>query len=89
MLGLLKRPPADIVKIDRVLVGDIQTSAFDPISIRLIVELCHYVGIEVCLEGVETDGEYEAVSGMGLDYVQGFLFGCPHPPEEFRELFLP
>lgn len=87
-LGMLKRSPADIVKIDRVFVSDIQTSAFDATFIRFIVELCHYVGIEVCLEGVETDGEYEAVSDMGLDYVQGFLFGCPHPPEEFRELFL-
>ena len=30
-----------------------------------------------CLEGVETNEEYEVVGGMGLDYIQGFLFGRP------------
>lgn len=88
-LGILKKSPADIVKIDRMFVSDIQSSSFDATFIKFVVELCHDVGIEVCLEGVETDGEYAAVSAMGLDYIQGFLFGRPYPPDEFRRRFLP
>ena len=53
-----------------------------------MVELCHDVGIRVCLEGVEVPEEYEAVSGMGLDSIQGFLFGRPCPPDEFERKFL-
>ncbi|MBC2888498.1 bifunctional diguanylate cyclase/phosphodiesterase [Gordonibacter massiliensis (ex Traore et al. 2017)] len=87
-LGMLKQSPADIVKIDRTFVRDIQDSTFDATFIRFVVELCHDVGIRVCLEGVEVPEEYEAVSGMGLDSIQGFLFGRPCPPEEFEQRFL-
>ncbi|MFR1639680.1 MAG: EAL domain-containing protein [Eggerthellaceae bacterium] len=54
-LGVLKSSPADIVKIDKTFVRDIQTSTFDATFIRFVVALCHDVGIRVCLEGVETD----------------------------------
>ncbi len=37
---------------------------------------------------METDDEYAIVNGMGLDYIQGFLFGRPVPPEEFEKTFL-
>lgn len=87
-LGVLKTSPADIVKIDRAFIRDIRTSTFDATFIRFVVELCHAVGISVCLEGVETDEEYEVVGGMGLDYIQGFLFGRPLPEDEFRRTFL-
>lgn len=87
-LGILKENPADIVKIDRMFVRDILDSTFDATFIRFIVELCHTVGIRVCLEGIETREEYAAVSGMGLDLIQGFLFGRPHPADEFERRFL-
>ena len=87
-LGMLKQSPADIVKIDRTFVRDIRDSTFDATFIRFVVELCHDVGIRVCLEGVEVPEEYEAVSGMGLDSIQGFLFGRPCPPDEFERKFL-
>lgn len=85
-LEILKQSPADIVKIDRAFVKDIQNSHFDATFIRFIVELCHNVGIKVCLEGVETPEEYEAVRHMRLDYIQGYLFGRPVPGEEFDRL---
>lgn len=73
-LGILKLAPADVVKIDRTFVRDILSSSFDATFIRFIVELCHDVGIRVCLEGVETEAEYIAVRSMQPDYIQGFLF---------------
>ena len=87
-LGVLKSSPADIVKIDRAFMRDIRTSSFDATFIRFVVELCHDVGIRVCLEGVETDEEYDAVGSMGLDYIQGFLFGRPLTSDEFESRFL-
>ena len=87
-LGVLKSSPADIVKIDRAFIRDIRTSTFDATFIRFVVELCHDVGISVCLEGVESAEEYEVVNDMGLDYIQGFLFGRPLLPDEFEAKFL-
>ncbi len=84
-LGILKKIPADIVKIDRIFVKDVQTSHFDLTFIKFIVELCHDVGIEVCLEGVETEGEYKAAKPHGVDFIQGYLFGRPVPDITFEE----
>lgn len=84
-LGILKNIPADIVKIDRIFVSDVQTSHFDRTFIKFIVELCHDVGIKVCLEGVETEGEYEAVKPNAVDFIQGYLFGKPVPENVFEE----
>ena len=87
-LGILKKIPADIVKIDRIFVKDVQTSHFDLTFIKFIVELCHDVGIEVCLEGVETEGEYEAVKPHAVDFIQGYLFGKPVSIEEFERRYI-
>ena len=46
------------------------------------------MNINVCLEGVETDEEYAAVSDMGIDSIQGFLFGRPQTAEDFERLYL-
>ena len=86
-LGLLKENPADIVKIDRAFVRDIRNSNFDATFIRFIVALCGNVGIQVCLEGVETEEEYKMVSQMGLDMIQGFLFSRPLQEEAFTEKY--
>ncbi|WP_308774598.1 EAL domain-containing protein [uncultured Bilophila sp.] len=87
-LGMLKNSPADVVKIDRTFVRDILTSRFDATFIRFVVALCHDVDIKVCLEGVELEQEFDRVRPMGLDFIQGFLFGKPVPPDVFERDFL-
>ena len=87
-LGVLKSAPIDIAKIDRAFVKGIQSSTFDSAFLRLVVELCSVLGIDTCLEGVETEDEFDAVLPMSLSYIQGFLLGRPLPAEEFRRRFL-
>lgn len=87
-LEILKNAPADVVKIDHAFVQDITRSNFDATFIRFVVALCHSVNIHVCLEGVETWDEYYLVEPMGLDLIQGFLFGRPQPKDEFEKHFL-
>lgn len=84
-LEILKEVPADIVKIDRAFVKNIKTSLFDKNFIRFAVELCHNVGIKVCLEGVESDIEYRIVHDMNLDFIQGYYFGKPQTKEDFQK----
>lgn len=87
-LGMLKNSPADVVKIDRVFVRDILKSKFDATLIRFVVELCHAIGIKVCLEGVEREEELRLVRTMSLDFIQGYLFGRPAEAQAFEERFL-
>lgn len=87
-LEILKYSPADVVKIDRAFVKDIVNSDFDATFIRFAVSLCHSVGILVCLEGVETWQEYHLVKVMGLDLIQGYLFGKPVSRTEFETIVM-
>lgn len=87
-LGILKEAPADIVKIDKIFVQNIKENSFDSSFIRVVVELCHKVGIKVCLEGVEEDEEMDVVSDMDLDFIQGFLYGKPEQAENFYHMYL-
>lgn len=81
----LKNMPVDIVKIDRVFVKGITTDLFNATFIRSITELCHNVGKKICLEGVETEEEYRVVNEMGMEMIQGYLFGRPASPGHFEE----
>ena len=76
-LGVLKNTPVDLVKIDQTFVREISNS-FDVTFIRFIVALCHDVGKEVCLEGVETGDEYGVVKDIGLEYIQGYYLSLIH-----------
>lgn len=87
-LEILKEVPADIVKIDKAFVKNIKNSSFDMTFIKFIVELCHDVGIKVCLEGVERYDEMEIVSDMNLDFIQGYLFGKPQDKNSFFKNYL-
>lgn len=83
----LKSLPVDIVKIDRGFVKNISTDLFNATFVRTITELCHDVGKKVCLEGVETEIEYNAIKDKGIELIQGFFFGRPVPADVFEKLF--
>ena len=70
-LGLLAQSPADIVKIDRLFIKDIHREAFNRAFIDAVIDLCHSVGIEVTVEGVEEPTELDAVRAIGADSIQG------------------
>lgn len=87
-LGILKQAPFNVVKIDKTFVKDIKDSEFDYTFIKLVAELCHTNHISVCIEGIEEQDELETLKTIGLDYLQGYLFGRPVPPGEFEQRFL-
>jgi EAL domain-containing protein (putative c-di-GMP-specific phosphodiesterase class I) len=48
--------------------------------VAIVVHLCHELGALVVAEGIETNGEYEAVRDSGAEYGQGYLFARPSFP---------
>lgn len=87
-LSILKQAPIDIVKIDRTFVQNIRQNTFDHHFVHLIIELCHTISLQTCLEGLETEDEYSVISPMNPDFLQGFLLGHPLPPAQFEKEFL-
>ncbi len=88
-LAMFKNLSCDIVKIDRAFVKEILSSDFDRRIVEYTVELCHSVGMSVCIEGVETEEEYELLTKTcKVDSIQGYLFGRPETQQGFEEKFL-
>ncbi len=88
-LAMFKNLSCDIVKIDRAFVKEILSSDFDRRIVEYTVELCHSVGMSVCIEGVETEEEYELLTkACKVDSIQGYLFGRPETQQGFEEKFL-
>lgn len=76
-LTSLERLPLTRVKIDRGLVGTLDTSARSPAIVRSIVGLCHSLGLQVTAEGVERGSQ---LGPLLLDrgvQIQGFLVARP------------
>lgn len=89
-LFCLKNLACDIVKIDRAFVTNITKSdnVFDRQLVKSTIELCHSVGINCCIEGVENQEEYVLVRDFcQADSIQGYYFGRPEAPEDFEEKF--
>ena len=78
-LGILRDVPADIVKIDRSLVVDLTDSDRDQAIVGHAIELAHQLGLVVVGEGVETAAEMQALSDLGCDHGQGYVFAYPKP----------
>lgn len=83
-LGMLAQSPADVVKIDRAFIAAINANDFNRSFIGAVIQLCHSVGIKVCVEGVEDAGELDTVRSLCADSIQGFYISRPVPASEFE-----
>ena len=85
-LGNMRDLPMDVVKIDRAFIHDVTTDNYSKSFIRFITDLVHSMGRKVCIEGVETAGQFRYCRECGADYVQGFHLWRPMPAMELLEV---
>ncbi|CAA9328511.1 MAG: diguanylate cyclase/phosphodiesterase (GGDEF & EAL domains) with PAS/PAC sensor(s), partial [uncultured Frankineae bacterium] len=83
-LAVLRRLPFDTLKIDRSVVPDFTTDAYDPV-VAAVVGLGHAMGLAVVAEGVETQAQAEGLRLLGCPLAQGYLYGRPMPPDELAQ----
>ena len=53
-----------------------------------MVDLGKKLNVKVCAEGIEKKEQLEFLKNIGCDYVQGFLFSKPLPPEKIEKKYL-
>ncbi len=82
-LGMLTHLPIDVLKLDMSFVRSAFGEKRDVRMIELIIDIADYLHVPVVAEGVETKEQCLALRDMGCDYVQGYYFSRPVPPEEF------
>jgi EAL domain-containing protein (putative c-di-GMP-specific phosphodiesterase class I) len=85
----LRRLPLNYVKFDRSFIFNIE---FDPYTVSFvdaISKFCHMKDMQVCCEGVETSTQRILLQSVGVNYLQGYLFGKPIPADEFMKILKP
>lgn len=86
-LGMLAQSPADIVKIDRIFISAINREVFNYSFINAVIQLCHSVDIQVCVEGIEYPEELETIRSIHPDSIQGFYFSKPISAKDFEHRY--
>jgi diguanylate cyclase (GGDEF)-like protein/PAS domain S-box-containing protein len=76
-LSYLKRLPITALKIDRTFVRGVIEDRYDQAIVGSILAVGKALGLVVVAEGVETDAQFDRISAMGCDEVQGFVIGRP------------
>ncbi len=87
-LGMLSHLPIDVLKLDMSFVRSAFGESRDVRMIELIIDIADYLHVPVVAEGVETEEQYMVLKAMGCDYVQGYYFSKPVPPEEFDRFLI-
>ncbi len=85
-LGYLNQFPFQKIKIDHSFIQDILGNANSEAIISAIISMGHTLKLSVVAEGVETQKQLDFLKSAGCDYMQGFLFCQPVPPEQLGKL---
>ncbi|MDO4807173.1 MAG: EAL domain-containing protein [Coriobacteriales bacterium] len=74
--------PIDVVKLDKSLVDGMGDPAVRTVVADTVVTM-QKIGKKVLVEGVETEEQSKELVGMGVDYLQGYLYARPLCEEDF------
>ena len=87
-LSYLSSFPANLLKIDKSFIDKMNSSESSKQYVEAIISLGHILGFDVISEGVEEQDQLDTLNAIGCDYIQGFIWGRPLPPEEAGKLVL-
>jgi diguanylate cyclase len=87
-LSRLAFTPADIVKIDRAYVVDIDHDAQRRRFLAGVLELTRSLGLRTVAEGVEREGQLQELRRLGCDLVQGNHTGPARSEQDITALLL-
>ncbi|MDU8943418.1 putative bifunctional diguanylate cyclase/phosphodiesterase [Ovoidimarina sediminis] len=80
-LAYLRLVGADELKVDRSLISEVAVSDEARFIVDAVLDVGRNIGMEVLVEGVETEEQAGVLEDMGVRLAQGFLFGTPLPAE--------
>jgi diguanylate cyclase (GGDEF)-like protein/PAS domain S-box-containing protein len=82
----LRRFPLNMIKIDKSFTAGIDRGdEQDHAIIASMIGLAHSLGLDVVVEGVETIEQARALTELGADKAQGYLYGRPMLPDQALE----
>lgn len=78
----------DILKLDMSLVRDVDRDPARAALAGAMVGFARGIGSRIVAEGIETAGERDALTALGVDYGQGYYFSRPMPAVAAQQFLL-
>ena len=88
-LNHIREIPFDVIKVDQSFIMDLERDDYAKSFIKMVAELARTIGVNLCVEGVETRNQYKILSEMQVSMVQGYYFDRPMPREAFERKYTP
>ena len=76
-LSYLRQLPADVLKIDRSFVSDVDHDEREASIVRAVVRVAEALGMRVVAEGIEREEQARFLAGIGCESGQGYHFARP------------
>ncbi len=87
-LNHIREIPFDVIKVDQSFVRDLAEDAYSQSFIKMVAELAETIGVNICVEGIETEKQIKVLEGMKIKMIQGFFFDRPMRKNEFEEKYV-
>ena len=84
-LAYLRTIPADEIKLDRMFVEGVASSAVDQSIVAATVVLAHSLGLSLVVEGVESQADLTMLASLGCDIAQGYYLSPPLTAKHLEE----
>lgn len=79
----LKELPIDRIKLDQAFMSDLEQHPENLLFVMSMQSLAQGIGVELVVEGVETEQILDAMVAIGIDAAQGYAIASPKPADEF------
>lgn len=85
-LNCINLYPIDTIKIDRSFVKDVVDNPKNKAIIQGVLLIARNLNLKIIAEGVETKEQYELMTQLGCDEIQGYFFYKPCPASDAQIL---
>ncbi len=87
-LNHIREIPFDVIKVDQSFVKDLAEDDYSRSFVKMVAELAQTIGVHVCVEGIETEKQYDALTDMKIKYIQGYYFDMALSKDDFEEKYV-
>ncbi len=87
-IGYLRKLKLNRLKIDKSFVENIPDNSEDVHITNSIISLANSLHLQLTVEGIETNRQFEHFKDTSCGLAQGYLFSCPVKPLEFESFLI-
>jgi len=74
--------------VDQSFVKGLAEDSYSQAFVKMIAELADTIGVQVCVEGIETEAQYKVLEGMNVRMIQGYYFDMPMKRDDFEKKYI-